>query len=241
MNRLEELTDRTNGPTLLAFDFPFGYPAGSNLGGGRDAGAILAKLLQSDEQDSNNRFEVADLLNTRFGKTGGPFWGCPSAKLLPNLTPTKPPFNHTGFNEWRRVEHLLRGQGHRIMNVWQLLGQGSVGSQTLTGLAELYNFANSSSRKKPVRFWPFETHWDEELSDIVLAEVWPSLSKYDDIDHPIKDARQVRACLNSLWDHNTSGTIKSLFAAPAYLDTEVEQDVRMQEGWILGVTGSYAN
>ena len=235
MNRLGELAAGVSGPALFAFDFPFGYPAGAKLGGGRIAGQKLAKHLQSDEKDRNNRFEVADTLNRNFTEFPGPFWGCPASKSLKNLTPTKPVFSHKTFSEWRIVEKHLRDQGKRIMNVWQLLGQGSVGSQTLTGLAELYNFSERLSHNKNVRFWPFDTNWEQDLDDIVLAEVWPSLNDFSQMNHPIKDARQVMACLKWLWEHNVNGSIKPLFKAPQKFDKNATHAAQTEEGWILGI------
>ncbi|MEH6476863.1 MAG: hypothetical protein V7727_14320 [Sneathiella sp.] len=236
MTHLEKLAAAASGPVLFAFDFPFGYPAGSQMGGGKATGRRIANLLHSDDQDRNNRFEVADILNGQIAEADGPFWGCPKAKSLKNLTTTKPAFTHTAFAEWRLVEKRLRDRGKRIMNVWQLLGQGSVGSQTLTGLAELFSFSEKFGQTKSVRFWPFETNWDEQLDDIILAEVWPSLNDFDRIDHPIKDARQVIACLNWLWDHNARGSIKRLFAAPDDLDKDARLLAQNEEGWILGLS-----
>ncbi|MBL4907020.1 MAG: hypothetical protein JKX94_06170 [Sneathiella sp.] len=121
------------------------------------------------------------------------------------------------------------------MNVWQLLGQGSVGSQSLTGLARLFKFSKRQDLNKKVQFWPFDTGWDRNLQGIVLAEVWPSLNEFETIDHPIKDARQVTACLNWLSQKNKNGTIQELFSAPQSVTPGERINCLTEEGWILGV------
>ncbi len=237
MERLTDLVKSCQGNTLLAFDFPMGYPVGSGLGGGRIAGHLLADKLIRDPDDGNNRFDLAGQLNERLSPLPGPFWGHPASSIYKGLTRRKPPFDHLEFQEWRLVEAELKSRGYRIMNVWQLLGQGSVGSQTVTGLAELYSFAANPVFKDQVRFWPFETRWEKNLEGIILAELWPSLGQYEEINHPIKDARQVIASRNWLSRRQRDGGIKDLFSAPDCL-TEKEQKIcETEEGWILGVTG----
>ncbi len=122
------------------------------------------------------------------------------------------------------------------MNVWQLLGQGSVGSQTLTGLNSLFGFAQDLKQEKTVRFWPFDTNWDEKLDGIVLAEVWPSLNDFSAIDHPIKDARQVMACAHWLASENRGGNIQTLFSKPNCLPPQDQIKCLKEEGWILGAS-----
>ncbi len=236
MERITDLVQACQGNALLAFDFPMGYPAGSGLGGGRTAGHTLADKLIRNPDDSNNRFDVAGLLNEQLSPLPGPFWGHPASVSYKSLTRTKPPFDHSGFREWRLVEAELKSRGHRIMNVWQLLGQGSVGSQTVTGLAELYSFAGNPLVKDRVRFWPFETSWEKNLNGIILAELWPSLGHYEQINHPIKDARQVIASRNWLSRSQRGGGIKNLFSAPDCLTEEEQKMCEAEEGWILGVT-----
>ena len=236
MERLKDLVQACQGNALLAFDFPMGYPVGSSLGGGRVAGRLLADMLTRNPDDGNNRFDVAGRLNKQLSPLPGPFWGHPASSTYQDLSRTKPPFNHSWFREWRLVEAELKSRGHRIMNVWQLLGQGSVGSQTVTGLAELYSFAKNPALKDQVRFWPFETRWEQNLDGIILAELWPSLGQYEEISHPIKDARQVIASRNWLSRKQRDGEIKDLFSPPDCLTAEEQKMCETEEGWILGVT-----
>lgn len=235
MEKLFNLTNERKGNTLLTFDFPFGYPHGSSLRGARDAAQLIASQMMDTETDFNNRFEVGDILNQKISNKSGPFWGHPKSQSFDNLTWYKPPFAHGNFQEWRLCERLLRLEGKKIMNVWQLLGQGSVGSQTLTGLSRLHEYCRREEIRNKIQFWPFETNWDHNLEGIILAEVWPSLNNYSEIEHPIKDARQVLACLQWLKQKNDTGQIRDFFKAPNSLSIEEQDQCRTEEGWILGV------
>lgn len=235
MERLVELTQRTAGDVLLAFDFPFGYPFNSGLGGGRQAGRTLSSLLEDNDNDSNNRFEAANELNAVLSELPGPFWGHPKSQDHEHLSWNKPTFLHPGFDEWRIVEKRLKSRNYKIMNVWQLLGQGSVGSQTMTGLARLFDFSQDQRITQPIRFWPFETNWERDLDGIVLAEIWPSLNDHSAIDHPIKDARQVSACLDWLVALNGGENLLDIFKPPSALSLKGQEKCRTEEGWILGV------
>lgn len=235
MNKIHELAKGEQGNVLLAFDFPFGYPHGSSIQGGRAAAQMIASQMMDSENDLNNRFEVGEFLNQKISTIPGPFWGHPKSRKFENLTWQKPPFSHTDFNEWRLCEKMLKSRKFKIMNVWQLLGQGSVGSQTLTGLARLFELCQSEIIGKDIRFWPFETNWDQSLNGVILAEVWPSLNRYSEIEHPIKDARQVLACLRWLTQENDNGSIHKLFEAPNSLSKKEHDLCRNEEGWILGV------
>ncbi|MFT6557431.1 hypothetical protein [Sneathiella sp.] len=233
MKRLHALVSACPGSALLAFDFPFGYPYGSGLKGGREAAKLIQQHLISNEDDTNNRFSAANVLNKQISASPGPFWGHPVSMEFEQLTRKKPAFQHP-FAEWRVCEKYLKDRGHPIMNVWQLYGQGSVGSQTLTGLHELIRFTEHKNIAKRARFWPFETHWDLKLDGIILAETWPSLSNHTAIDHPIKDARQVLACRNWITKTLKEKTLSAVLGAPDLSQTELLR-CEKEEGWILGV------
>ena len=47
------------GNVLVGFDFPFGYPAGSGLGGGRSLAAHVAALIDDRPDGANDHFAVA--------------------------------------------------------------------------------------------------------------------------------------------------------------------------------------
>ena len=68
---------------MVGFDFPFGYPAGfaARLGlEGPPWRAVwdeIARLIEDDEGNRNNRFEVGAEFNRRVSGGRFPFWGCP--------------------------------------------------------------------------------------------------------------------------------------------------------------------
>lgn len=81
--RLRDLVARGNS-VLVAFDFPYGYPAGFAKAldlKGTPWRAVWDELTThiADDQASgrNNRFQVASDLNLRIGAPEGPFWGRP--------------------------------------------------------------------------------------------------------------------------------------------------------------------
>lgn len=128
----------------------------------------------------------------------------------------------------------MRGRKKKIMTLWQLLGSGSVGSQVLTGLPVLHQISQELA-PRAVRYWPFETDWENNLLGIVYGEIWPSLTDHEHIDHPIKDARQVLACRDELWQRNLAGTIVDDFRKPKALNEVLTGRIITEEGWILGV------
>lgn len=231
--RIVALIRDCKGPAFFGFDFPLGYPAGSGLGGGRKLAARLDQLISDPTGTANNRFDVASDLNARLSDAPGPFWGCPRSQSFSHLHPKKPDFSGLPFGEYRTVEALLRRRKKQIMTLWQLYGAGAVGSQTLTGLPVL-NRISRDVAPRPVRYWPFETRWDEKLEDVILGEIWPSLTEFEHIDHDIKDARQVTALRDSLWRKNIDGTLIDDFKKPDALSPAQTRKIH-EEGWILGV------
>ena len=73
---------------LIGFDFPFGYPFDSYNGLGcnnwLELWNLISKKIKDDSDNKNNRFEVADGLNTLF-KSDGPFWGYPETHIYKHL------------------------------------------------------------------------------------------------------------------------------------------------------------
>lgn len=213
------------GPALVGFDFPFGYPHGSGLGGGRPLAARLARLVTDDADGGNNRFAVAERLNRDFAAPG-PFWGGPSA-------PRKPAFGSFGFAEHREAERYLHARGWRPMSVWQVAYAGSVGGQVLTGLPAVHGLAHHRAFAGRARFWPFETDWHRRLDGIVIAEIWPSLAAHDRVRHPIRDARQVIAMRDWLLAADRQDRIAEALAKPPGLTRREAHVCAREEGWIV--------
>jgi hypothetical protein len=229
---LDELC-RYPGPTLLGVDFSLGYPAGTaealGLSGTpwRAIWTLLSALVVDADDNANNRFEVAADLNQRIGAGPGPFWGCPPSRRSQALTTTK--VLPDPLAEWRIVEAELRRADHRPFSGWQLLGVGSVGSQSLVGiprLAELERTLLAAGRT--VEVWPFGA-WSGAVRppDVVIAEVWPSLHPLPSPDGRVRDEVQVVETARRL-----AGFSAAQFG-PA-LNEEAWRTVREEEGWVLG-------
>jgi precorrin-8X/cobalt-precorrin-8 methylmutase len=249
---------------LLGADLSLGYPAGTaaalGLAGGPHASmwALLAERIEDDERNRNNRFEVAAWMNEQISGGAAPFWGCPPSRSAPTLTPTKPPPAATseplhcrstgssrrsrgrgldldhGLSEWRHVEAQLRESGHRPASSWQLLGAGSVGSQSLTGVPVLERLR----RLLPERFevWPFTTGLDVpevRTGSVVVCEVWPSLWPIEIGHGRIRDEVQVESTARRLADLDSRGELAAAFC-PA-VATEIRACIESEEGWVLGV------
>ena len=205
---------------LVGFDFPFGYPTGfaKAVTGTDDPLALwdwLAAQITDNDDNSNNRFEVAAALNARFPRTR-PFWGRPATLALPHLPATKAA-TYTQFAERRVVEARVP----KAQPVWKLYTTGSVGSQALLGLARLAKLRSVFG--EDVAVWPFQA----PDAPIVLAEIWPSLLAGQVAQKmgpdAIKDEVQVRVLAKALMDHGD--------LTPLFLAAQGPAD----EGWILGV------
>lgn len=207
---------RARGLRVLAgFDFAFGYPAGfaSALTGQADARAVwawLADQITDTSSNQNNRFKVAAAINARFG--AGPFWGNPHDSGVPKL---KPRYPFAGLAEHRQSE----AKGAK--SVWQLYGNGAVGSQSLMGLPMLHRLCAAAQ----ATVWPF----DPIPGPLMLAEVYPSLLRravnQAATEGWVTDAAQVRLLSRALWRLSQDGALAALMSAP--IDP-------LEEGAVLG-------
>ena len=237
--RITDLLASHAGSTFLGFDFPLGYPVAIDgaevLPVGRQLCQHLDSLIEDEDTNHNNRFDIAEALNEqiaeRFAEPHGPFWGCPPTRdsVSSLLLPTKRVMR--AVPEYRAVEQLVRTTRRLgIQSPWKLYTTGSVGSQMLLGLPVIHRLlANLGDRG---RLLPFEQI--DRLDAVVITEIWPSLHNADITDHPIKDARQVLA------------TRDAMFSPPAHrpgslhtgLMPEDLPEVASREGWIAGVHSS---
>lgn len=216
---------------LVGIDASFGYPQGSSmlfgLGGvpWRAMWHAVAGALSDDDRNLNNRFDVAAALNRSAGGNGGPFWGCPHDRFEPALHRTKPPMFEVP--EFRLVEQRLRHMGRYPKSGWQLLGAGSVGSQTLTLLPYLHRLLDR------IEVWPFTTglQTPSGAPGVVIAEVWPSWFVDRIPPGAVADAVQVEATTAALRDADANGVLESWFC-PSVDETAT---ITEEEGWILGV------
>lgn len=231
--------------TLLVVDASLGYPRGSAAWFGLDGGPgwaaawrHLEGAVVDDERNRSNRFEVAAAMNRRTAPAGGhvdggPFWGRHRVRDIPGLEPTRPAT--FPVPEFRACDEWLRTGGRRPASVWQLLGAGSVGSQSVT----LIPILERLRRRMPAEVWPFTTGLRAPVvppGGLVVAEMWPSAFEIDMPLHWIRDAAQVHGVAHELAAADDRGELAGWFepdVAPADRRPVVDE-----EGWMLGVSGN---
>jgi precorrin-8X/cobalt-precorrin-8 methylmutase len=225
---------------LMGFDFPFGYPVGfaNRLGlAGLPWRAVwdeIARLLTDDAYNSNNRFDVAAVLNERISGGRFPFWGCPAHPVRTSLGP-KHHRSHEqhGLAERRLIDEYMAG----AQPCWKLLGAGSVGGQVLTGIPVVRALRDDPRWSDELRIWPFETGLSvRPEGSVVLAEVYPSLWSVPAMANAPKDAAQVRTVARYFAERNRAGELGALFAGDPELTLEQRACVETEEAWTLGVT-----
>ena len=221
---------------LLGFDFGFGYPAEAGLPAGRALCARLAAMIRDAPDGTNNRFEVAGVLNREIQAavgTGcdGPFWGHPAGRTYADLSPTRPRPFPARIPNGRLAERRYGARG--IQSPWKLFTVGAVGSQTLLGLPAVHRLLVDPALAARTRLWPFETDWDRAVADdtIVIAEMWPSLVDCGGQGFDVKDACQVAAVRD--WALDRPDALARGLAQPAGLSDAEERVVRETEGWIV--------
>jgi len=226
------------GRCLVGVDFSLGFPSGTaaSLGlTGTPQVAMwshLASVIEDDERNANNRFEVAAALNERMSPGPGPFWGCHPSKATEHLTSRKVPC--APLPEWRTIETELRKRGKRPFSAWQLLGAGAVGSQSLLGVPAMARFVERvEGCDRSVDVWPFTCGLELPSADTVLVEVWPTLvdlvdQSSDVWEARVRDERQVVAVAQHLAQVDLSSSFTPVIPESAAAVVVAE------EGWVLG-------
>ncbi|MFU8882108.1 MAG: molybdopterin guanine dinucleotide synthesis [Rhodobacterales bacterium] len=215
---------------LAGFDFAFGYPAGlaQAIAPGadwRDVWGWLHDHLTDGPDNANNRFDLAADLNALFD-ADGPFWGNGLSRDIPGLPRRKP----TGWGDVlpdnRRLADRL---APAAQEVWKLSGAGSVGGQSLTGIAALERLR----RRLPLSVWPFDpvNARSPGAGPAVLAEVFPSAIPLNPALHPVRDAAQVIGLVRALADWDANGRLSLMLQAPQTMPAAVRQ----HEAMILGL------
>src|SRR6516165_12754432 len=227
---------------LIGFDFPFGYPTGfaARLGlpgpPWRAVWEEIARLVSDDERNSNNRLDVAAVINVRISGAKFPFWGCP-AQPVRNCLGSKHHRSHeqNGLAERRLIDEYMRG----AQPCWKLLGAGSVGGQVLTGIPVVRALLDDPRWRGRARIWPCETGLrPPEDGTIVMADVYPSLWAVSPAAGEPKDAAQVRAVARFFAERDRVGDLSALFAGDPGLNSEQRRRVETEEAWTLGVTAA---
>jgi precorrin-8X/cobalt-precorrin-8 methylmutase len=229
---------------LLGFDFPFGYPEGfaARLGlTGTPWRALwdeIASLLNDNEDNSNDRFELGAAFNRRASKAGFPFpfWGCP-VRFRHDFLGPKHHGRHTieGLAERRLIDEWMVG----AQPCWKLAYTGSVGSQTLTGIPVVRELRDDPRWADRAGIWPFETGLGlKDGTSIVFAEVWPSWWRKQIRTElgPPNDRAQVRSVAEIFAATDRTGELAAWFAGAANLTVQQRKIIESEEAWTLGVT-----
>lgn len=265
---LQFFESHKHGRMLACLDFAFGYPRGfaSHIPVQNAIQPLWCRVWEylschvnddigtnpgkSTPTNRSNRFDVANELN---GLTGnleslGPFW-C-----------ADPNWRRKAVNAGKSV-HLPQTMPHKFVTArgvtipqyrmsdthvkgdfpFRLFGNGSVGSQMLTGIPRLQSLRQSPVLQKLCKpsVWPFETGWATDDVDpwldpevkMVLAEIYPSVRK--PLPDVIQDRGQVRAMWQWARELDSDDHLRLRFARPEGLSDDDEVVVQGEEGWIL--------
>lgn len=239
---------RRNEKALIGFDFALGYPAGTaELLKLKDPSwkgmwDFLAANVVDKPNNVNNRFAVAAKMNRLMTNEAKPFWGCPANDAQTWLSPTKPTGSLEGLPaQFRHAELATQGRGKAgAKPVWQIFGNGTVGSQAIVGIPRVRQLRNELG--DAARVWPFETGWrsltPEDVAPLsaVIAEVYPAMGEVKAEAGEVPDRAQVRALCEHFARLDEAGKLGAAFAPHAAASLETAALVETEEGWILGVS-----
>ena len=214
-------------PLLIGFDFAFGYPAKAYDELGCKNWEKLWKLIDTEIDDSdsnkNNRFDVANKLNSLFAGEG-PFWGKPANYTqYKNILTNRPKRFAKGSNDplqFRTIETYFK----KAKSVWQLAYNGCVGSKTLMGIPTLQEL----KQREDCCVWPFQ---DLDENKHVIAEIYPAI--WDEKKSQMTIEERVCRTLKIISCLDKNSTLKNLLQAPHR--HPCKNDIIKKEGWILGV------
>lgn len=227
---------------LVGFDFPYGYPAGLAAALGLTGPPwlalwqYLAARVQDDpDTNASNRFHVAAGINACLEHPA--FWGRPPSQPFDDLSTRRDRVVYqfgaaeARLAEWREVEAVLRARGHRPHSTWKLFGNGSVGSQALTGIPVVARLRHDPAVGDASAVWPFEVTVPELRTGhgaVIHAEIWPSLIDVPAVTGHVRDQTQVMCLARDLRHRDRTDRLAGLFAAASTRACS-------EEGWILGV------
>jgi hypothetical protein len=238
---------------LIGFDFALGYPEGTAAAlklpvtPERPAWAAMWKFLADNVRDkadnTNNRFAVANKMNRLMTDEARPFWGAPAADVQTWLKSTKPAHGDDLPPLFRRTETAVQALSGKTAakSVWQVFGNGTVGSQAIVGIPAARRLLEELGPKSAV--WPFGTGWrtpdaeDLQPLEAMLVEIYPRLYGGDAQPGEVVDQAQVREACEHFARLDEAGRLGALFAPPKAYDEAAVAAVEQEEGWILGAEG----
>lgn len=231
---------------LVGFDFALGYPEGTSAALKLPAEdwsgmwKFLAANVVDKPNNVNNRFATAAKMNRLMTNEARPFWGCPPKDVQTWLSTTKPENANAGLPPVLRLaEEATQGRGKAgAKSVWQIFGNGTVGSQAIVGIPHVKALADALGERAAV--WPFQTGWkalkpaDVADLDVVFAEIYPALAEVKAEAGEVVDRAQVRALAEHFTRLDEAGKLGEAFGPPAGTDEAAVARVQREEGWILG-------
>jgi hypothetical protein len=239
---------RRGDKALIGFDFPLGYPEGTaamlKLKGEppwRAMWDFLAKEVRDKADNTNNRFAVAAKMNRLMTDEARPFWGAPANDTQRWLASTKPATHGADLPPLlRRTEQASKSPGKAgAKSVWQVFGNGTVGSQAIVGIPAAKRLVDELGDKAGV--WPFTTGWravtaeDVRPLEALVVEIYPSTFAAKTDPGEVIDQAQVRAAAEHFARLDEAGKLGAAFAAPKAADEAAVAAVEREEGWILGL------
>jgi len=254
------------GRALACFDFGFAFPRGlaSHLSIPNPNCQLWQRVwnyLETHMEDDigtrvgrrpsnrSNRFEVADNLNLLICQDiAGPFWcvdpNWRNHRVAAGLQVSIPQNQPQGFVSNAGVQIPVRRIVDEVIQSdfpFRLFGNGSVGSQMLTGIPRLQQLRQSQELGQygQIKVWPFETGWATPVAGgwlendvrLLLAEIYPSVMPA--LDDQIVDRGQVRAMWHWARDLDNEDELRARFERPNELNDEQDVTVRSEEGWVL--------
>src|SRR5579875_925876 len=227
---LDDLKKRSE-RALLGFDFALGFPRGTGAmlklkdESWKGLWSFLAANVVDKADNTNSRFAVASKMNRLMTDEARPFWGAPPKDVQRWLASTKPAEGGAPVPPaLRHCEVATKG----TKSVWQIFGNGTVGSQALVGVPAVGRL--KAQRGEALKVWPFETGFkalttaDLEGVEAVAAEVYPSLIKADALPGEVKDQTQVRGLCQHFARLDEAGKLAAAFGPAKDLPADVVID-----------------
>lgn len=237
-----------NKKLFIGFDFGFGYPRGAaermtGVASWRSVWRFMASRFEEKQAAAENRFQIAHDINRDCFGGVSQFWRCPNAMNdeLPYLSFDKAGRGELCVPERRHCETSIP----RAKSNWELLNPGSVGSQTLLGMACLGRLVEEPELAEKISVWPFDTAFDKEpFKQITLAEVYPSAFT---LAYPYEkgsktnplDFAQVKTLANGFAALDREDKFKTFLEKPETLDGSALDAVLNEEGWIIGIANQF--
>jgi precorrin-8X/cobalt-precorrin-8 methylmutase len=194
-----------------------------------DLWRVLHTLIVDNPDNTSNRFQVAAAINRRLASPH--YWGHPHQHRYDHLQPRRPAA-YLSIPERRGAEAFAR----TAQPVWKLTGVGSVGSQSLLGIAHLEALRRHPALGPAIAIWPFDTAFADQLAKpIAVIEIYPSLFPLDDPAVTPKDRAQVETCVRRFAALDAAGQLRDFLAAPTDLSLGERDILLREEGWIAGI------